>query len=219
MSAATHPSRVNSASPPPDAPVRAALYARVSTKDQDCAVQLAALHDEAVARGWTFPAEYVDRGQSGAKTSRPALDALMRDVQAGRVNLVAVYAIDRLSRSLAHLVMTLDDWSARGADFVSLRERHIDTTNPQGRLMFVVVAAFAEYQRAIIRSTVQDGVDAAITEREKTGRTWGRPRRALDLAMADLLLSQGKSVRHVAKVCNIPRGTLQRRLADRQAAA
>jgi hypothetical protein len=116
-------------------PQRAALYARVSTKDQDAQLQLEELRRLAEQRGWTVVKEYVDEGVSGSKASRPGLDLLMADARAGKLDVVAVWKLDRLGRSLQHLLRTLDDLSGWGVLFVSARDAGLDTTTASGQLM------------------------------------------------------------------------------------
>lgn len=119
--------------------LRAAIYARVSTADQTCDNQLLELHRYVDARGWTA-VDYVDRGVSGAKDRRPALDALLKDARRRRFDVLIVWRLDRLGRNLRHLVVTLEDLSALGIGFVSLNEG-IDATTPAGRLQMAVLGA------------------------------------------------------------------------------
>ena len=103
---------------------RAAIYARVSTKDkgQNPEMQSAELREYCHRRGWTVTGEYVDVGVSGTKTSRPQLDRLMRDARLRRVDVIAVWKLDRFGRSLRHLVEALGELKAVGVAFVSLRD-------------------------------------------------------------------------------------------------
>src|SRR3989304_1462322 len=101
-----------------------AIYARVSTddKDQSTRGQLIDLRNYATLKGWTNTQEYIDEGISGGKTSRPALDRLMADVRADQIQTVLVWRFDRFSRSLKHLILTLDEFREREIGFVSLKE-------------------------------------------------------------------------------------------------
>jgi len=101
--------------------MKTALYARVSTLDQEADNQLCELRRYADARGWTAE-EYVDRGVSGARDSRPALDRLLRDARARRIDVLVCWRLDRLGRSLRHLVVLLEKLHALGVGFVSLGE-------------------------------------------------------------------------------------------------
>ena len=188
---------------------RVALYARVSTADQDPELQLVDLRRLAEQRGWTVADTYVDHGVSGAKASRPALDKLMVDSRARKHDVVAVWRFDRFARSTQHLLQALEEFRALGVDFVSVREA-IDTSTPMGRMVFTMVSAVAELEREIIRERVQAGVDRA----RAAGKKLGRPRRELDLRAAHILLAQGHSQREVADMLGVPRATLRRRLAE-----
>ncbi len=196
----------------PTAPLRAALYARVSTSNhgQDVGLQLEELRQLAQQRGWTIVGEFVDQGVSGTTTSRPALDAMLDAARRGKLDLIVTWKLDRLGRSLQHLLQVLDDLSTHRVGFVAARDAGIDTTSPQGRLLLQLLGAFAEFERAMIRERVIAGVCRA----QAAGTHCGRPRRELDLRAAKLLLQQGQSVRQVAEMLAIPRGTLIRRLAD-----
>jgi putative DNA-invertase from lambdoid prophage Rac len=142
--------------------MRTAIYARVSTTDQTCENQLIELRRYCAARGWT-PKEFVDQGFSGAKESRPALDALLKDARRRRFDAVAVWRLDRLGRSLRHLILTLDELSALGVAFVSLGEG-IDTSTPAGRLQLHILGAIAEFERERIRERILAGLARARKE-------------------------------------------------------
>jgi putative DNA-invertase from lambdoid prophage Rac len=149
---------------------RAAIYARVSTFDQDPENQLAELRRYVEARGWSA-VEYVDRGVSGAKETRPALAQLLTDARRRRFDVLVCWRLDRLGRSLRHLIVTIDELQALGVAFVSLGEG-IDATTPVGRLQLHVLAAIAEFERARIAERVQAGLQRARAR----GAHLGRPR-------------------------------------------
>jgi DNA invertase Pin-like site-specific DNA recombinase len=162
-------------------PLRAALYARVSTNEQTCSNQLLELRRYAEARGWTVT-EYVDEGVSGAKQSRPALDRLLKDARRRRLDALVVWRLDRLGRNLRHLILTLDELTALGVSFVSLGEG-IDTSTPAGRLQLHILGAIAEFERA----RIQERVKAGLTRAKAQGRRLGRPRRRVtDAEIAEL---------------------------------
>lgn len=119
---------------------RVASYARVSTRDQHCEMQLHGLRQMSAQRGWTVVGEFVDVGVSGSKDRRPELDKLTKAVNRGRVDVVAVWRFDRFARSVRHLVLALDEFRAKGVDFVS-KEDGIDTSTPAGRFTFHVIPA------------------------------------------------------------------------------
>ena len=151
--------------------MKAALYARVSTLDQEPENQLVELRRYAAARGWEV-SEYVDHGVSGSEDRRKALDALVQDVRRRRVDVVACWRLDRLGRGLRHLVALLDEFHSLGVAFVSLNEG-IDCTTPAGRL-----AALAEFERARIAERVRAGLARA----KANGTRLGRPKSVVPTA-------------------------------------
>lgn len=189
---------------------RVAAYCRVSTLDQHADIQVEAIRRAARERGWNLVAEHVDAGVSGGRDRRPALDALLEQVERHEVDVVVVARLDRLGRSLAHVLRLLDLFSKHGVGFVSLNDAGIDTTSPTGRLMLQIIGAFAEFERNLIVSRTVAGVAAARAR----GAVVGRPRRELDLRAAHVLLREGHSVRAVAEMLAVPRATLARRLAE-----
>src|ERR1700674_3412202 len=123
--------------------MRCAIYARVSTLDQEPENQLGELRRYVEARSWTA-VEYVDRGVSGAKDRRPALDQLVVDARRRRFDVLVCWRLDRLGRNLKHLITLLDDLQALGIAFVTLGES-IDTTTPAGRLELHILSAISQF--------------------------------------------------------------------------
>jgi DNA invertase Pin-like site-specific DNA recombinase len=185
---------------------RIAIYGRVSTDAQSHVSQLREVRGY-VRRRWPKAevTEYLDKA-SGARFSREGLDTLMREVRRGRVDVVVVYKLDRLGRSLQHLAQLIGEFEAHGTALVATSQG-IDTseTNPAGRLQMHVLAAVAEFERSVIRERINAGLAAA---RER-GVTLGRPR-TLDRHMhAVAKLSQkGISGRKIAARLNIPQGSV-----------
>ena len=172
--------------------MRAALYVRVSTLNQEPENQLLELRAYAALRGWQVR-EYVDHGVSGAKESRPALETLVRDAKRRRFDVLVVWRLDRLGRNLRHLVLLLDELQATGVDFVTLGEG-IDTSTPAGRLQLHILSAMAEFERARIAERVRAGVARA--------RAQGRgsvARVALRSNRATIAGIRGLSVRQAAR--------------------
>lgn len=188
-------------------PMRAGLYARVSTGEQDPAGQVEDLGRYCAARGWAA-AEYVDRGESGATDRRPALDALLAAARARRLDVVVTTRLDRLARSVRHLVNLGAELGALGVELVVVGQA-IDTTTPAGRLLFHVLAAIAEFERDLIRERVRAGVRRRIA----SGARWGRPGRRVDRRRLLRLHAQGLSARAIAKALRLPRTTVRRHLA------
>ena len=149
--------------------MRAAIYARVSTNGQDVGMQTRELREFVKRRGWHIEAEYTDVGISGAKEKRPQLDRLMADAKRRRFDSVVVYRYDRFARSLRHLVNALEEFRALGIDFVSIHEG-VDTSTPNGRLIFGIFASIAEFERELIRDRVKSGIAAARARGVRLGR-------------------------------------------------
>lgn len=190
------------------ATTRAAVYARVSTMTgQTCDTQLNELRGYIHSRGWQS-IEFVDEGHSGAKQSRPALDALMKAVHRRQVDVVVVVALDRLGRSLSHLVRVIEDWQTLGVSLLSLRDG-LDLSSASGRLQLHVLAALAQFERERVRERVLAGLQRARSQ----GVRLGRPRRRIDVA--GLSEVAGLSAREAARRLGVPRSTLQRLLAQK----
>jgi len=187
--------------------VRAAVYARVSTVDQEPENQLRELRRYVAARGWSA-AEYVDRGVSGTKDRRPALDQLIADAKRRRIDVLVCWRLDRLGRSLKHLIALLDELASLGVAFVSLAEG-IDATTPAGKLQMHILGAIAEFERSRIVERVRSGMARAKSQ----GRRLGRPQRAIP----DELLApvRGLSVREAAKRLGVSPATAHRWLSQK----
>ena len=184
-----------------------ALYARVSTKQhgQDVETQLHALR--AWARQRKFKTiEYSDRGWSGAKENRPELDRLMRDARRGEFAIVVVARFDRFARSVRHLITALEEFRKLKVEFVSIHEA-IDTTTPVGRMVFTIVAAIAEFERAIIAERVRMGLDRARAQ----GKRLGRPRQSeVNERQITEYVRQGKlTIFEIARSAGIARSTVR----------
>lgn len=189
-------------------PHRAAIYARVSTLDQEPENQLAELRRYVDARSWAAAVEYVDHGVSGGKDRRPALDRLIRDATRRRFDVLICWRLDRLGRSLKHLVTLLDEWQALGVSFVSLGEG-IDLGTPAGRLQLHILAALAEFEKARIAERVQAGLERA----RRQGRRLGRPQ--VELSDDALEAVAGLSTRQAARQLGVSATTVRRRLRQK----
>jgi len=148
---------------------RAALYLRVSTEGQNTDGQESELREYAKNRGWEVTRIYRDK-VSGTKTSRPALDELIVDAAKHRFGIVAVWRIDRLGRSVSHLLHVLETFRSLGIEFVSISEA-IDTSTATGKMVFTVLGAVAELERSLIAERVKMGLQNA----RKKGKRLGRP--------------------------------------------
>lgn len=192
--------------------MKAAIYARVSTLDkgQDTEVQLRDLRSYAQARGWIIASEYVDKGQSGAKDRRPELDRLMKDVRKRKVDLILCWRLDRLGRSLKHLILTLDELQSVGVGFVSYNE-NLDLTTSTGRLMFQLLGAFAEFERNLIKERVKAGLANAKAK----GAKLGRPSPEFDEGELIRLRKSGVTIRGIAERLNLRKSFVHKTLSNR----
>jgi putative DNA-invertase from lambdoid prophage Rac len=182
--------------------MKAAIYARVSTLDQEPEHQLQELRRYVEARNWTA-VEYVDRGVSGAKNRRPAFDRLLADAKRRRFDVLVCWRLDRLGRNLRHLVTLIDELTAFGIGFASLGEG-IDTQTPSGRLQLHILAALAEFERERIRERVLAGLQRARTQGKRLGRPKGAP------PVERLQRVSSLSVDDAAESLGVSRSTLKR---------
>lgn len=186
--------------------MKVAVYARVSTANQTTDNQLHELERVAALRGWNIVATYRDDGISGAKgrDQRPALDSLLKAAARREFDLIAVWSIDRLGRSLQHLVTTVNDLHAQGAQLY-FHQQTIDTTTPSGKLMFGVFSSFAEFEREMIRERIRIGVERA----RKEGKKLGRPSSVTDSTRAAIveLYKKGMSPKKISQTLKCGVGT------------
>lgn len=194
---------------------RVAIYARVSTDKQTTAQQLQELRAAAARHGWQVAGEYVDHGISGAKgrEKRPQLDALLKAAARREFDLIAAWSVDRLGRSLTHLVAMLDEIHAKGIDLY-LHQQGIDSTTPGGKALFQMCGVFAEFERAMIRERVRAGLARARRHGTESGRPIGRP--TVPAAVEDrvrALRRQGKGIVAIAKAVGCGVSTVQRIVA------
>jgi DNA invertase Pin-like site-specific DNA recombinase len=186
--------------------MRIGLYARISTlHGQNPQMQLGELREHAGRRGWEVVGEYIDEGISGARERRPELDRLWADCRKRKVDAVLVYRYDRFARSLRQLVNALEEFRALGIDFISLHEG-VDTSTPNGRLVFGIFASIAEFERELIRGRVISGLAAA----QARGVRLGRPRRTVDAAEVARLRASGVSWREISQQLGVGVGTVCR---------
>jgi DNA invertase Pin-like site-specific DNA recombinase len=191
--------------------MNAALYARVSTAiGQDPGMQLQELRDYCRRRGWDIADEFVDSGFSGAKERRPQLDRLLALSRRKQFDVVTVYRYDRFARSLRQLVNALCEFDALGIQFVSLHEG-VDTSTPNGRLVFGIFASIAEFERELICERVRSGLAAARAR----GKRLGRPRRHVDVSRVAALRAEGRSWRDVSRELKVGVATARAAFQDR----
>src|SRR5271157_3277758 len=186
---------------------RVALYARVSTSNgnQDPELQISELREYVTRRGWEIAEIYTDNGVSGSKDSRPALNRLMADAGLRKFDTVLVWKLDRFGRSLRHLINALAELEARGIAFVSLRD-NLDLGTPSGRLMFQIIGAMAEFERALI----QERVKAGLRHARSKGKRLGRPTIVVDRSRIASLRAQGRGWKAIAPEMKLGVGTVLR---------
>ena len=184
---------------------RIALYTRVSQDSQTTENQRRELVAVAERLGWEIVAEFSDHGISGSKgrEKRPGYDALMKAVARREIDMVASWAVDRLGRSLQHLVGFLTEINAKGVDLY-LHQQALDTSTPSGRAMFGMLSVFADFEREMIISRIRAGL-ARSTKRS------GRP--PLDIEKVERIkrsLAKGVSINATAKKLKVGVGTVHR---------
>lgn len=176
-------------------------YARVSTTDQDAALQLAALDKAHCDR------VYTDEGVSGTKASRPQLDAMLDHLRTG--DTVVIWKFDRLGRNTRNMLDLIETIESKGCTFESLTER-IDTSGPMGRAMLTIMSAFAQLER----DQISERTRAGLAEAARNNRLGGRPKKADAEGVADAhkWKAEGKSVEYIAKRLQVSRATVYRYL-------
>src|ERR1700675_544349 len=185
--------------------MKVALYSRCSTAEQNVAMQVEELRAYCQRRQWDIAEEFTDSGVSGAKQSRPALNRLLSESKRRKFDAVLVYRYDRFARSLRGLVNALAEFDALGIHFVSLHEG-VDTSTPNGRLVFGIFASIAEFERELIRSRVRSGLAAARAR----GMRIGRPKVIVDARRLASLRNSGASWPKIAKALGVGVGTAHR---------
>jgi len=189
----------------------AAIYARVSTNGQTTDNQVRELRKVAKRHGWNISAEYIDRGISGAKgrDKRPELDKLLKAANRRDFSIIMAWSVDRLGRSLQHLVGFLDEIHAKGVDLY-LHQQNIDTSTPSGKAMFQMAGVFAEFERSMIQERVRAGLDRA----REQGKVLGRPKVS---SRIELLIrqkrGQGMGILKIAREVGVGTSVVQRVLS------
>jgi len=203
--------------------MRAGIYARVSTTDQKCEMQLAELREYASRRGWQVAGEYVDTGWSGAKANRPEFNRLMKDASQRKLDAILCWKLDRFGRSLLHCKSALQELQTYGVRFMATSQ-NIDTdeSNPASRFLVHILMAAAEFERELIRERAmagqkryRDHYEAGKVGKEvhsKSGKDLpiGRPKRIFTRQEVSDLRGRGLSYRQIARQLDIGEGTVRR---------
>lgn len=188
-------------------PKRVAIYARVSTNAQTVENQFQELREVAKRNSWQVIAELSDSGISGAKgrDQRPAFDQLLKRATRREFDLIMVWAIDRLGRSIQHLVGFMNEIQSLGVDLY-VHQQAIDTTTPSGRMIFGIFSSLAEFERELIRERIIAGQKRAKAQ----GIKIGRPSKMNDAVRTSvkLLRENGKGIREISRTLGIGVGSV-----------
>jgi DNA invertase Pin-like site-specific DNA recombinase len=191
--------------------VRVGIYARVSTKDQCCELQLRDLRAYCAARQFVIAREYIDQGVSGTRDSRPQLNELMDDARKRKLDAVLCWRFDRFARSSRHLLIALEEFRALGVQFVSFQE-NLDTSSPLGQAIFTIISAVSQLERDLICERVSAGIRNARAK----GKHLGRPRQYVDIDRITEMQAEGKSLRQIAAALGCGYGTIRERLQSNE---
>lgn len=193
--------------------MKVALYARVSTTDQNCEMQLRELRQYAKARGWKVADQYVDTGWSGAKASRPELDRMMADAARRQFDGVMVWKLDRFGRSVRNCIDGIGTLRGHGVRFLATSQSiDTDERNPAAQLLLHILAAIAEFERELTRERVAAGTKRYREEfsegkaKSRSGKNLpvGRPKKVFRRDEANRMRSEGLSYRAIAKALGVP---------------
>jgi putative DNA-invertase from lambdoid prophage Rac len=214
MTAKLRSKRPDSSTVGPGSDVTAAIYARVSTTDQNCEMQVRELREYALRRGWQITGEYLDTGWCGAAANRPELDRLMRDAAFRRFDAVLVYKLDRFGRSVRNCLDGIETLRAHGVRFLAVSQSiDTDESNPTAKLLLHILASVSEFERELIRERVRAGIRNA----KLRGKQLGRRRKVFDRGKASTMHEAGATVREIAAALRVGKGTIQRFLAQKSA--
>jgi len=159
--------------------MRVVIYSRVSTFDQNTLNQEAELKDYCGRMGWEVVKTFTDSGVSGSKTSRPALDEMLKGARSKDFEAIVIWKLDRLGRSTQHLLMLLEEFKSKGIRLI-ITSMNMDTETAQGMFFFTIIGAVAELEREFIRERINLGMARKLKEYEISGKKWGRPKGSKD---------------------------------------
>ena len=181
--------------------MKVAIYARVSTSEQNVDMQLQELREYCSRMNYDIFQEYVDIGISGSKESRPQFNKLLDDMRKKKFDAILVWKLDRIGRSLQHLLQILQELNYKNVGFISYNQ-NIDTTTASGKLLFQIMGAFAEFEREIIRERVKAG-------KAKSKKKQGRKPLKINKMEVLRLHREGKSLREIGSTLKISYGTVR----------
>jgi len=185
--------------------MKTAIYCRVSTQDQTTDNQALELRETAEKQGWTVIETFTDV-ISGARASRPGLDSLMKSVSRKGVDMVMVWDVSRLGRSLSHLVSLLEEFQACGCDLY-FHQNGLNTSTPSGKAMFQMLGVFSEFERSMIKERVKAGLNRARGQGKRLGRP---PVPPIQIQKIKLLRQEGLSYRKIARQMDLSVATVHR---------
>lgn len=190
--------------------MKAAIYARVSTEDQHCEMQVTELRGYAGRMGWDV-AEYIEKASGKAGSKRPVLERLMNDARLRRFDVVLVWKLDRFGRSMKDFVERVQLLESAGVRFVAVTQGiDTDSKSPTGKLLMHILAAIAEFERDLI----QERVKAGVAEAKRRGKHCGRPKKVFRRDEAAEMRTSGMSWRKIAAVLGVPQATIRLALKD-----
>jgi len=188
--------------------MKVAIYARVSTKDQNVNTQLSLCREYCERMNLEIYKEYVDIGESGRKDSRPAFDEMLSDMRAYKFKQIIVYKIDRIGRSLQHLLNLIAEFQRKKVEFVSITQ-NIYSGTPEGKMFLNLMLVLAEYEREMTVNRVHAGLKRALKE----GKTLGRPKIKVNKYEVLRLRNSGNTLREISSKLGISLASVQRTLA------
>lgn len=185
--------------------MKVAIYCRVSTKEQNIKTQLDFLRLLCEREKYEIYKEYIDVGESGKKESRPAFDEMLKDMRKYKFHAIAVYKLDRIGRSLPHLIGLFTEFEKKSVRFISATQ-NINTTTPEGKMFMRMLMILAEYERELTIDRIKSGMSRAKRE----GKLIGRPKTGIKGEDVLRLRKEGLSMRQIAKELKCNYGTVFR---------
>lgn len=189
-----------------------ACYLRVSTKEQSIEMQRLDIHKYLEQNNISLSdVVFYEDQLSGKHDNRKALQQMLADVRSGSIRTVIIWKLDRLFRSLKHLINIIQEFEDMGVVLISIKD-HIDLSTPSGRLLVHMIGAFAEFERAIIIERVQAGMRNAQANGTKSGKPIGRAPKLFNINDALKLRNSGSSIREIASKMKVSKSVIGRAL-------
>ncbi len=187
-----------------------AIYCRTSTGMQEKGLesQRRALIDYCKSKGFKNYKVFEDSGVSGTKSSRPALNEMMKSVESGNVSKVMVYSFSRFARSTKHLLEALELFKDKEVDFISITE-NVDTSSPVGRAFFTIISAISQLERDLISERVKNGMKNAKAKGVPIGREKTRP-----VEKIISLREKGYTYKEISKLLDVSEGTIRNSIKE-----